>query len=224
MGSYARPPLRVGQYLDEDGRPIPYGRRWNGSPADDSYSRTSHTERYRGLHDVATAVISYLTRTYDVYRSEDPDEADCPAIPPSLPSGRRVRLTPANPDGAPITVVYTGFPGIAVRAGVLHDWYFPACGCDACDQPPVDAAGDLERLLFAVAAGGFQESAGRGRIEHSLAADGWSNSGWSSVDRGDRTRLDAARRRLAGLTDGWQPWRSTQWPLPEPPIDWVPEP
>ena len=67
MGSYARPPFPVGQYLDEDGRPIPYGRRWNGSPPGDSYSRTSHTERYRGLHDVATAVISYLTRTYDVY-------------------------------------------------------------------------------------------------------------------------------------------------------------
>ncbi|WP_404810209.1 DUF6226 family protein [Microbacterium terricola] len=33
-----------------------------------------------------------------------------------------------------MTFVLTEFPGVHLRAGVLHDFHFPTCGCDACDD------------------------------------------------------------------------------------------
>lgn len=45
MTTYQRPILPKDMYYDEQGEPIPYGKRWGGeSPPEDSYSRTSNLE------------------------------------------------------------------------------------------------------------------------------------------------------------------------------------
>ena len=65
-----------------------------------------------------------------------------------------VKLSPRDPDAAPITVVFTAFPGLHLRFGRWYREPFPDCGCDACDE---SAEGEIERLnemVDAVAAGG----------------------------------------------------------------------
>jgi hypothetical protein len=53
------------------------------------------------------------------------------------------RLSPKDPDAAPIVVVFTAFPGLHVRFGRWYKEPFPSCGCDACDE---SAEGEIERL------------------------------------------------------------------------------
>ena len=43
-----------------------------------------------------------------------------------------VKLSPTDPEAAPMTVVFTDFPGLFVRFGRWADDLFPDCGCDAC--------------------------------------------------------------------------------------------
>jgi hypothetical protein len=50
-----------------------------------------------------------------------------------------------------LTFAFTDHPGIRVYAGLLHDFPFPVCGCDACEwfwEAEVDAP--LEELVDAV--------------------------------------------------------------------------
>ena len=55
-----------------------------------------------------------------------------------------VRVTPRNPASAPLTFVFTPFPGVYLHAGSLHDFHFPVCGCDACDDSVADLVEELE--------------------------------------------------------------------------------
>ena len=45
---------------------------------------------------------------------------------------------------AALTFVYTSFPSVLVQAGLLHDFSFPSCGCDACDETWESSADGLE--------------------------------------------------------------------------------
>ena len=54
-----------------------------------------------------------------------------------------VQLIPADPEAAPIVVVFTAFPGLHNRFGRWYMEPFPDCGCDACDG---SAEGEIERL------------------------------------------------------------------------------
>jgi hypothetical protein len=209
--SYVRPALPVDTYDAEDGTAIPYGHRWGeDGPDPDSYSVTSHPERFAGLHVVARALIVHLVAVYDVEVVEDKALAADMMIE-ARDVVAAVRLTPRASDAAPLTFILTGFPGVVVHAGVLHDFPIPVCGCDACDETVLTQADRLERLVLSVAAGGYAERypvGVRRWLEYALTAFDGSGAESGKGDPGpiDEARLREAELRLKGVEGGWSPW------------------
>lgn len=201
MSSYVRPSLPRQVFRDASGAEIEYGNRWGmGETPEETYHVASHPERFAVLHTVADELIDHLVATYDV-RREDALEAD----------GRVVRLRPARGDGAPLELTFTGYPGLRVRAGVWGDFVHPVCGCDACDESAEEQVEDLEQLVFAVAAGRFQEeyrahSRTPVRYHVGTVEDGDHRAGSSPAKGMSRARLAEGRRRLRALPAGWAPW------------------
>jgi hypothetical protein len=208
---YVRPVLPAVAYYSAQGDPIPYGRRWGDEePPKNSYSLASHTGRFAGLHVVARALIRYLSAVYDVDVDSDPAwVADL--LWNVEETAEAVRVTPRSPGTASLTFVFTESPGVIVHAGVLHDFSFPTCGCDACDETAESGADRLEMLVLAVAAGGYSERyplGSRRWVEYGLTAvDGSAAEGGRS-DHGNvpDARLRDAETRLRDIHNGWRPW------------------
>lgn len=208
---YVRPDLPAETYYSRDGKPIDYGRQWGeGGPHPESYSVDSHPERFAGLHNVARALIDHLAAVYDVDVQDDPAHAR-----ELLTEGRDVlqalKVTPRDSGAAGLTFVLTRHPGVVVHAGVLHDFPFPVCGCDACDETVETTADRLERLVLSVAAGGYSERYPVGRkrwSEYALTAvDGsGSESSQGQPAPADAARLHDAEIRLREMPRGWSPW------------------
>lgn len=151
VAAYRRPTIQTMEFRDALGEPIPYGRRWGAAgPPSESYSVTTDTERFRPLHVIAQALIEHLALRFDVTVQEDPDFASDLLHAPSEVV-RAVRLTPKGSGSQPVTIVFSGFPGIIV-CDDTQDFPFPTCGCDACDDSWEDLADELERKLFEIAA------------------------------------------------------------------------
>jgi hypothetical protein len=156
MSTYHRPAFPVQEYRDDLGRPISYGQRWEGSPPEDAYSRISYPERFAPLHAVADALIDWLQETFDVSVDESPEVASDLLRPPE-DVVRAVRIVPSDKRAAGLSFVLTGFPGVYLHAGALHDFHFPVCGCDACDEGVLELADDLEWTVRTVVQGGYAE-------------------------------------------------------------------
>jgi hypothetical protein len=135
VSEYVRPVLPKQVFYDAEGNIIDYGNRWRGQlPPDDTYSVDSHPERFAPLHTVADALIQHLRDTYAVTVSEEVAlVSDLIGTPDDVV--RAVRVTPANADGAPLTFVFTSYPGITVHAGLLHDSGFPAAAATPVTNP-----------------------------------------------------------------------------------------
>lgn len=207
MSTYQRPALSLKEYRDDLGLPIRYGHRWDGSPPEDAYSRISNTERFAPLHAVADALIEWLQGTFDVAVDESAGVASDLLRPPEEVV-RAVRIVPRDSSAAPLTFVLTGFPGVYLHAGMLHDFQFPVCGCDACDEGVVELADDLEWTVRTVVNGGFSEqfAADRQWIEYRLEDDGLGmRSGRSRRDEYPAERVHAAETALppAGHWTRW---------------------
>jgi hypothetical protein len=206
---YERPALPMGVYVDGDGAPVEYGRRWGeNGPPEDAYSRTSNLDRFAGLHAVAHALIEWLRSTFDVEVDTGPQVAADLLLQPDDPI-HSARLTPSSTESAPLTFVLTSFPGVYLHAGVLHDFHFPVCGCDACDDDVRSLAEELEWTVRMVVIGHYRESV-------NLQASGWlgyrleepgvrTSSGKSRADELPVERLDHALHLVPA--DGlWRPW------------------
>jgi hypothetical protein len=210
MTAYHRPAITGPVFHDRVGAVIEYGKRWHGSsPPEDTYSVESNLERFKPLHLVAEALITHLNANYDIRLRDDPSVVADLLHPPSVEVLRAVRLTPVDPDAAPLTFVVTAYPGVTVHAGLLCEFFYPVCGCDACDERWETVAEDMEWQVLAVVAGEFDESVHRSiglGVSHSLDGLGRHLGGRSRAADYDRTRLGAARKRLRTLHDGWRPW------------------
>ncbi|MDV8148066.1 DUF6226 family protein [Arthrobacter sp. B10-11] len=208
---YVRPPLPAVTYYSAEGTRIPYGQQWgDGSPAPDSYGIDSHPERFAGLHRVALALIDHLAAVYDVEVHEGPALA-AELLMEARDVLQAVRVTPRRSGAASLTFVLTGYPGVIVHAGVLHDFPFPVCGCDACDETAETTADRMERLVLTVAAGGYRERYPVGSqrwSEYALTAyDGsGSESGKGEPVPVASYRLDDAEVRLRDVPGAWRPW------------------
>ena len=208
---YVRPHLPATTYYNRDGEPIPSGRQWGAdAPDPDSYSVDSHPERFAGLHVVARALIDHLSVVYDVDVQDDPAHAG-ELLREREDVLHAVKVTPRGSGTAALRVVLTGYPGVMVHAGVLHDFPFPVCGCDACDETVETTADRLELLVLSVAAGGYSERYPVGRkrwSEYALAAfDGsGSESGQGEPPPASVARLRDAEVRLRDVAGGWSPW------------------
>jgi hypothetical protein len=209
MVEYRRPAVPTTMYRDEAGRQLDYGHRWDeGSPPNDVYSTVTNPQRYAPLHTVARALIDWVQNTYDVAVVDEPAaRADFMHSPGD--DADVIRVTPRHPFAAPLTFALTSFPGLYVHAGLLHDFYFPACGCDACDDDVGHLLDDVESLVRTVVAGGYRERAGLGPADtvefHLEGSDGANQSGRQSVHELPEERATAALLSLP--EDGqWQPW------------------
>ena len=150
MSEYVRPVLPQQVFYDADGAVIDYGNRWQGmSPPDDTYSVVTNPERFAPLHTVAGALIEYLIRAFVADALENSSVVE-DFIHPLDDIARAVRIVPSDPAAAPMTFAFTNHPGLGVHAGMLHDFWFPGCGCDACDESLESAAEELESTVIAV--------------------------------------------------------------------------
>lgn len=208
MSPYARPSIDAPVFRDADGQVIDYGGRWPGSPPDESYSVDTHPERFAPLHTVAEALILHLQDTYDVHVVEAAETA-ADLLHPAGDVVRAVRIRPNDPACAALTIVFTAYPGIRMHAGLLHDFHYPVCGCDACDESWEGQAGQLEEQVLAVVGGHYRESIGLGPrpwVEHSLSYPEGADRGRSRARDLPADRVKAARSVLRKLSAGWAAW------------------
>ena len=194
---------------------MPKRGRWGADgPPPEAYSRVTNAERFRPLHAAMLEIIGWLENGFEVERKDGYglDEELERGLDLASPS---VRLSPKDADAAPITVVFTAYPGLHLRVGRWHTELFPRCGCDACDE---SADGEIERLTEMVddaIAGRFREAlrrplisfTGYGRTE----AEFWSpvsyRSTGSRLDRLSAREMSGGRRRVEL---DWKPWSRRQ--------------
>ncbi|MFV0429414.1 MAG: DUF6226 family protein [Arachnia sp.] len=205
MSSYLRPVIEAPVFRDADDAVINYGDRWHGAPPQYTYSLDTHPERFAPLHVVADALIAHLRQTYDVELDQGVETAGDLLHPPAHDVVRAVRIRPSHPKCAPLTLVFDAYPGISLHAGLLHDFCYPACGCDACDSTWQAESDELERLVFATVSGTYRETIERGIRRWFTYHDGASSGRSRSRDL-PAQRLKAATPILRGLPHGWESW------------------
>lgn len=208
MSSYTRPSIDASVFRDVDGQVIDYGNRWGGPPPEDTYSVDTHPERFAPLHAIADALIAHLARTYDVEIDEGEETVTDLLHPAYHHAVRAVRIRPNDPACAPLTLVFTDYPGIYLHAGLLHDFLYPVCGCDACDSNWQAEADELERHVFAVVTGNFRENIERGLrpwAEYEFTYPDGSSSGRVRAQDLPAERFSAAKAILRDLPR-WAPW------------------
>ncbi len=122
-------------------------------PPDDAYSRVTEPERFGPLHDWAIGVVARLQTEYEVTLEEGKGmDAELERSPLAKST---LRLTPLQDSCAPITIAFTDFPALAVRAGRWLTDRFPSYGCDACEEMPDEEFEGFTELLSAAVAGRF---------------------------------------------------------------------
>jgi hypothetical protein len=122
-------------------------------PGHEAYGRVTNPERYQIVVDSARDRIAVLVKAYQVESEAGAPEVDFPDL--AGDSAPVVRLQPA--DGAPIAFMFTDFPGVVVKVGEWGVRAFPACGCDACDEPPIEVAERLKDFVDAAIEGSYEE-------------------------------------------------------------------
>lgn len=209
MSSYVRPSLVTPVSRDAQGRVVDYGNRWEGAPPDESYSVDSHPERFAPIHSVADALIANLQDSYDVEVVEGREVA-ADLLDPCPDVVRAVRVRPADRACAALTFIFTSYPGVIVHAGVLHNFPYPVCGCDACDSTWDGEADVLERQVMAVVLGNYRESLDIGFrpwVEYTMSyPDGGFERGRGRAGDLSAARLKEARRYLRARVLPWAAW------------------
>ena len=127
---------------------------------------------------------------------------------------RAVRIRPNDPKCASLTLVFTAYPGIYMHAGLLHDFHYPVCGCDACDSNWEAEADELEQRVFATVSGNYRETIERGLrpwVDYAFTYPDGASSGKSRSQDLPAQRLKDAKPVLRDLPVGWN-----HWPRPAP--------
>lgn len=212
MSSYVRPSIDAPIFRDADGQVIDYGNRWDGSPPEDTYSVDTHPERFAPLHTVADALITHLRDTYDVEVEEGLDAAEDLLHASYHEVVRAARIRPNDPTCASVTLVFTAYPGIYMHAGLLNDFHYPVCGCDACDSNWQAEADSLERQVLAVVTGHYHETIERRDLDlwvgYAFTYPDGANSGESREQGIAPERLRAAEAILRTVSGPWAEWPS----------------
>ena len=209
MSSYLRPVIDAPVFRDADGVVIEYGNRWaGGSPPEETYSVDTHPERFAPIHAIADALIAHLNDVYDVELTTHLEVAT-DLIHPAPDVTRAVRVTPNDPSCAALTFVFTSYPGVFLHAGLLHDFHYPVCGCDACDETWESVAEELEQQMLAVATGNYREIVERGLrpgVGYAFTYPDGAASGRARAQDLPKPRLQKAKPLLQALRDGWSAW------------------
>ncbi len=118
LEGYRRPVTGEQNYFNDRGTPISYGQRWPGQPGEESYTVTVHPQRFAPLHTVAQALVDWLCARFEVRALQDPGIA-AELSETAEPAVQSVRLIPADRACAPLSLVFTDFPGVTL-AVVMH--------------------------------------------------------------------------------------------------------
>ena len=178
--------------------------RWGSEgPPEEAYSRVTDAARFAPLHDAATEMFDRLEAEYEVERVEGSGLDD--ELEERLTCARpSVRLSAVDPAAAPITVVFSDFPGLHIRFGRWSTDLFPVCGCDACDESAEDEIERLTMMVDSVTTGGFREVVRCPALP--FVGDGWLKSEFwtpaaqSILDRFPRcARADGRRAPSPGI-------------------------
>jgi hypothetical protein len=172
-------------------------------PPHDAYGRVTDAARYQVVVQAAVQLIDELTASYQVELRRGGPELD-PELCEGLQVERVVRLEPSSDDAAPLTVVITTFPGVAIRAGRWRTELYPTCGCDACDEPPDELAADLARQMRAVATGRLLEEL-RGGLDPHLTISLSDDDGHLGTQRSPMSRREMKAKGGPARYD-WLPW------------------
>lgn len=216
VNSYVRPSIHAPIFRDTDGHVIDYGSRWDGSPPEHTYSVDTHPERFAPLHTIADALIAHLRDTYDVEIEEGVEAAGDLLHPSYHDVVRAARIRPNDPACASVTLVFTAYPGIYMHAGLLNDFHYPVCGCDACDSNWQAEADDLEQQVLAVVTGHYHETIEQRDLDPWVGfaftyPDG-ARSGGSREQGISPERLKAAESILRNVSGQWAEWPSNASP------------
>lgn len=205
MTGYSREAVTSTEYRDGAGTVIRYGSRWgvHGPPAD-SYSRVGNPQRFEPLHGIARQLIAHLVREYEVDMAFEPSFVSDFTHPSGV--GEVVRLVPSTPLAARLTFGFTSLPGVVVAAGALHQFAFPACGCDACDEDLTAQIDQLEETVFAVVDGRYREWATADDVGFRLRFSSGSSYGEGTSRDFPPERLATGRAALPGDGADWLPW------------------
>lgn len=161
-------------------------------PDHEAYGRVTNPERYQAVVDAAHDLISDLVDAYQVELAVGNPSVDFPDW-----TGGAERVVRVRPnEGAPLAFMFTDFPGVVVRVG---DWgveAFPACGCDACDEPPGEVVERLNDLVGAAVEGSYQERLTKRTLTHRYASRRGFLGSERPLDRGEWKRygLPASHR------------------------------
>ena len=164
---------------------------------EDSYGRVTDSGRYAVLHDAAHRLLDRLAANFVVDRSDGGPELD-----PALSRGDTlevVRLQPRAKSAGPLTVAFSGFPGVYVRFGEWHVAAFPHCGCDACDEQPAALIQELETKVADLVEGRFREEIS-GLLRRGLGHTFHHSSGWGKIEPGTPLYGHKRARHI------WEPW------------------
>jgi Family of unknown function (DUF6226) len=180
--------------------------RWGSEgPPPEAYSRVTNPERFRPLHGFALTLLTQLVATFEVGQTEGYSlDNDLKVGDLARPS---VRLVPHHSKAAPVTVSFTTFPGLRVRAGRCYAESFPSCGCDACDETADVEIIRLGQMIDAVVAGRFREG-----IVLPPLGDAWQvwELWWPRRSLGgmtiDRQRARAMLADVERFSIAWAPW------------------
>jgi hypothetical protein len=120
-----------------------------------------------------------------------------------------IRLVPTDRRAAPLTVVFTVFPGLFVRAGHWYSAAVPSCGCDACSETAESETLRLREMADDIVAGRFRE-----RITLPLIGSAWEEwELWSPHQHRSRNRSRLERERARAMVDAagrsaveWMGW------------------
>jgi len=179
-------------------------------PPPEAYSRVTDPERFRPVHGHALDLLARLEAAYDVTASAA-FELLPGAMQPFAHARPPVTLTPAVPGAAPLSVAFTTFPSLLVRAGRWYGTSFPICACDACGGGAAEEVWRLDELVGNVVAGHFEEEVrlpifGEARLSYAFGPrsprEGSRAAGWGAIPRElARTLVGGGIRRVE-----WQPW------------------
>ncbi|WAM16217.1 DUF6226 family protein [Rhodococcus sp. JS3073] len=174
-------------------------------PPEDAYGRVTNPERFASLIPAAEVLIADLGRRFDVVVDRGPAP---PSRSRTVATLELVTITPVQRDQAPLTITFTSFPGLYLRAGAWQDFALPACGCDACEEDAEDVLRELAEYAEALTAGRLSERiTGRHRavLEFSWEGDDWRRHGTTTLSAADVKELRA--RPVQPPADGhWWPW------------------
>lgn len=166
MRGYQRPDVVATELQDDDGNIINFGNRWRSidGPPEEAYSSLRYSQRFAPLEAIGNAVIEYLVATYDVDliergvpKSSNGNDLMGSSTDREIYPLRDVTVVPRDPNCVSLWIVVTTLPGLYVGTNEHHEYVFPRCACEACDETWQVQADDFEQTVDALIHGRFIE-------------------------------------------------------------------